>query len=88
MVMQTETTTPGWPLGESDLGRIDESGSHVWPGPLEPYVHRLPGRVAGPIAGASLAVLLAFVLRGRGGGGSGSGAAQGDLFTEVYQEGS
>jgi aquaporin Z len=44
--------------------------------------------VAGPIAGASLAVLLAFVLRGRGGGQSGSGAAQGDLFTEVYQDGS
>jgi aquaporin Z len=43
--------------------------------------------VAGPIAGASLAVLLAFVLRGRGGGRSGSAAAQGDLFTEAYQEG-
>lgn len=44
--------------------------------------------IAGPIAGASLAVLIAFVLRGRGGGQSGSGAAQGDLFTEIYQEGS
>jgi aquaporin Z len=44
--------------------------------------------VVGPLAGASLAVLLAFVLRGRGGGHSGSAAAQGDLFTEVYQEGS
>ncbi len=39
--------------------------------------------VAGPIAGAALAVVLAFVLRGRGGGAAGSGAAQGDLFTEV-----
>jgi aquaporin Z len=39
--------------------------------------------VAGPLAGACVAVALAYVLRGRGGGGSGSGAAQGDLFTEV-----
>jgi aquaporin Z len=39
--------------------------------------------VAGPIAGAAVAVLFAFVLRGRGGGEAGSGAAQGDLFTEV-----
>jgi aquaporin Z len=39
--------------------------------------------VAGPLAGAVLAVGIAFVLRGRGGGMSGSGAAQGALFTEV-----
>ena len=39
--------------------------------------------VAGPIAGAALAVACAFVLRGPGGGKAGSGAAQGDLFTEV-----
>jgi aquaporin Z len=43
--------------------------------------------VAGPIAGAILAVGIAFVLRGRGGGKSGAGAAQGDLFTEVYETG-
>jgi aquaporin Z len=43
--------------------------------------------VAGPIAGAALAVVIAFVLRGRGGGSTGSGAAQGDIFTEVYKEG-
>src|ERR1700689_3664071 len=43
--------------------------------------------VAGPIAGAALAVVIAFVLRGRGGGQSGSGAAQGDILTEVYKEG-
>jgi aquaporin Z len=39
--------------------------------------------IAGPLAGAAIAVLFAFVLRGRGGGRAGSGAAQGDLFTEV-----
>jgi aquaporin Z len=37
------------------------------------------------VAGAVVAVAIAFVLRGRGGGGSGSGAAQGDLFTEVFE---
>jgi aquaporin Z len=39
--------------------------------------------VAGPMAGAALAVAVAFVLRGRGGGRSGSEAAQGGLFTEI-----
>lgn len=38
---------------------------------------------AGPLAGAVLAVGIAFVLRGRGGGPAGVGAAQGDLFTKV-----
>lgn len=41
--------------------------------------------VAGPIAGAVLAVGVAFILRGRGGGASGSGAAQGALFTETRE---
>ena len=39
--------------------------------------------VAGPIAGAALAVVFGFVLRGPGGGKAGSGAAQGALYTEV-----
>jgi aquaporin Z len=43
--------------------------------------------VAGPLAGAAIAVGIAFVLRGPGGGRSGSGAAQGGLFTEPYQAG-
>lgn len=43
--------------------------------------------VAGPLAGAVLAVVTAFILRGPGGGKAGSAAAQGDLFTHVYQEG-
>jgi aquaporin Z len=43
--------------------------------------------VAGPIAGAVVAVGIAFVLRGPGGGKSGAAAAQGDLFTESYEPG-
>ena len=43
--------------------------------------------IAGPLAGAVLAVIIAFVLRGPGGGKSGSGAAQGDIFTETYEAG-
>jgi aquaporin Z len=43
--------------------------------------------IAGPLAGAVVAVALAFVLRGAGGGQSGSGAAQGDLFTDSYEPG-
>ena len=39
--------------------------------------------IAGPIAGAVVAVGVAFVLRGRGGGRAGSAAAQGGLFTQV-----
>jgi aquaporin Z len=42
--------------------------------------------VAGPIAGALIAVGCAFILRGRGGGWSGSGAAQGALFTEAQHD--
>jgi aquaporin Z len=41
--------------------------------------------VAGPLAGAVIAVGIAFVLRGRGGGRSSSSAAQGDLFLEVHE---
>jgi aquaporin Z len=43
--------------------------------------------IAGPIAGAVVAVGIAFILRGRGGGRSGAAAAQGDLFTETYEPG-
>ena len=43
--------------------------------------------VAGPLAGAIVAVGLAYVLRGAGGGTTSSHAAQGDLFTETYQSG-
>ena len=43
--------------------------------------------VAGPIAGAVVAVGIAFVLRGRGGGASGASAAQGELITPTYEEG-
>jgi aquaporin Z len=43
--------------------------------------------IAGPIAGGVLAVGIAFVLRGRGGDKPAAGAAQGGLFTEVYESG-
>jgi len=39
--------------------------------------------VAGPLAGAMLAVGAAWVLRGPGGGRAGSAAAQGHLYTEI-----
>ncbi|HEV8529233.1 MAG TPA: aquaporin [Actinomycetes bacterium] len=41
--------------------------------------------VVGPLVGATLAVGIAYVLRGRGGGLAGSGAAQGALFTEAQR---
>lgn len=41
--------------------------------------------IAGPLAGAMIAVAIAFVLRGPGGGTAGSGAAQGDLFLEAQE---
>src|ERR1700752_1491250 len=44
--------------------------------------------IAGPLTGALIAGGLAFVLRGRGGADKASaGAAQGDMFTEVYETG-
>ncbi len=43
--------------------------------------------VAGPIAGAVVAVGIAFILRRRGGGAAGSGAGQGALFTETHEPG-
>jgi aquaporin Z len=43
--------------------------------------------IAGPLAGAAIAVVIAFVLRGMGGGKSGAAGAQGDLFTETYETG-
>lgn len=39
--------------------------------------------LAGPLLGALIAVIAAFILRGRGGGKSGSEAAQGNLFTQI-----
>jgi aquaporin Z len=41
--------------------------------------------LAGPLAGAVLAVAFAFVLRGPGGGRAGSGAAQGALYTDIQK---
>jgi aquaporin Z len=41
--------------------------------------------IAGPLAGAVVAVGTAYILRGRGGGQAGSGAAQGALKTQIVQ---
>lgn len=41
--------------------------------------------IAGPLAGAVLAVGIAFVLRGAGGGRAGSSAAQGALHTDIQK---
>lgn len=43
--------------------------------------------IAGPLAGAVIAVGFAYILRGPGGGRAGSHAAQGDLATEVEKPG-
>jgi aquaporin Z len=43
--------------------------------------------VSGPLAGAVVAVGLAYVLRGKGGGRAGSAAAQGDLHRQVQDPG-
>jgi aquaporin Z len=43
--------------------------------------------VAGPLAGAAIAVGAAFVLRGTGGGRTSSGSAQGSLFTQAQDPG-
>jgi aquaporin Z len=43
--------------------------------------------VAGPLVGAGLAVIVAFVLRGPGGDRAAAEAAQGDLFTELRHAG-
>jgi aquaporin Z len=41
--------------------------------------------IAGPLAGAVIAVGAAYILRGRGGGRAGSGAAQGALREEIVR---
>ena len=46
-------------------------------------LHRLLGLCRRPARRRGVAVVVAFVLRGRGGGKAGSGAAQGALFTEA-----
>jgi aquaporin Z len=43
--------------------------------------------VAGPVAGAVIAVAMAYLLRGQGGGAAGAAAAQGGLFTEEHEPG-
>jgi aquaporin Z len=70
------------------MGRV--SGAHLNPAVSVAFAlrgdfpwRRVPGYVVVQLAGAVLAVGVAFVLRGPGGGRSGSTAAQGALFTDV-----
>ena len=74
-------------MGQPHLRRLDEPGPHLRPDLASVTFTSYWVYVAGPIAGAVLAVGIAFVLRGRGGGKASAGAAQGDLFTEAYEPG-
>ena len=72
------------PLGQPDLGRVDEPGPHVRARPRRRRLHATTGSTSPARSlGAAIAVGFAWVLRGAGGGRAGSGAAQGDLDTEV-----
>ena len=62
-------TLPGRCRADGDEGSAKDSDYWVY--------------VVGPIAGAGLAVVAAFVLRRPGGGRAGSGTAPGGLFTEA-----
>jgi aquaporin Z len=70
-------------VGEPDLRCAGNPARSFGPGAVGADFSAYWVYVAGPVAGAVLAVGAAFVLRGRGGGRSGSAAAQGALFTEV-----
>jgi hypothetical protein len=69
----------GRTVGKPDQRRIDEPGSVVRARPLAPELRTLPGLPLGPIAGALLAVVVVYVLRGPGGGQPAIGAGQGRL---------
>ena len=70
-------------MGQPDLGCVDEPARTFGPDLVGADFTHYWVYVAGPLAGAVVAVGIAFVLRGRGGGSAGSGAAQGALYTEV-----
>ena len=75
---------PRGPVGQPDLGGVDEPRPHVRTRPRRDDVHRLLGLRRRPARSApSIAVGFAYVLRGPGGGMSGSAAAQGALDTEA-----
>ena len=70
-------------MGQHHLGRLDEPRPHLRTDLASTTF------TSYWVAGAVIAVGIAFILRGRGRGGgkSGAGAAQGELFTEGYESG-
>ena len=74
-------------MGQHHLGRLDEPRPHLRTDLASTTF------TSYWVAGAVIAVGIAFILRGRGrgrgggGGKSGAGAAQGELFTEGYESG-
>ena len=74
-------------MGQPHLRRLNEPGPHLRARPGQRTFTGYWVYIAGPIAGAAIAVAIAFVLRGRGGDKPALGAAQGDLFTETYESG-
>jgi aquaporin Z len=75
----------GGMMGHAFPGVISHTAAVTAPALTVMAIILFMGKISGP--GAVIAVGVAFVLRGRGGDKSGAAAAQGELFTEVYEPG-
>ena len=88
LVRSALVATSPWPdSGESNLGCLDNPARTFGPDLVGGNFTGYRVYVAGPLAGAMIAVAIVFLLRVAGGGRSGSGAAQVDLFTGSYEVG-